>query len=347
MAVVQPIPDDELAAEFADGWGPDHDERPPPAVPDRPLAVLDRAPARPERPAARPVRRRPGDPADLREAAARVRPVSLAGERSVPVVPALEAVVPEGVRRGSTVAVGGTAATTLALALAAGPSAAGSWVAAVGLPGLGLAAAAELGVALERLVVVESPPAEQWATIMAALVGAFDVVLATPDLPVRPAESRRLAARARERGSVIVLVEATTERLAPPARRSAGPRQLPGLEGDLLLTVPDVVWSGVGEGHGTLGARRVVVEARGRGRSARPRRAELWLPDAEGHVRTVEPGEPGASPVTGGPDTAGNDLVAARRERVRRVARQPLVTSGPLDGPAEERAPGTVWSDAG
>ena len=51
-------------------------------------------------------------------------------------------------------------------------------MALVGLPAVGLAAAAEAGVALERLVVVERPPPEHWATVVGALVGAFDAARA-------------------------------------------------------------------------------------------------------------------------------------------------------------------------
>src|SRR5690606_14054535 len=92
----------------------------------------------------------------------RVRPVDLARDRRLPVLPAFEGLLPgAGLRRGATVAVGArpgvTGATSLALALAAGASQAGSWVAAVGLGSLGLVAAAELGVSLERLVLVADP----------------------------------------------------------------------------------------------------------------------------------------------------------------------------------------------
>src|SRR5215217_8670975 len=64
---------------------------------------------------------------------------TLADERLLPVAPALEPLLPHpGLRRGSTVAV--TRSAALALALVAGASAAGSWVAAVGLPDLGIVA---------------------------------------------------------------------------------------------------------------------------------------------------------------------------------------------------------------
>ena len=66
-------------------------------------------------------------------------------------------------------------ATSMALAVAAGPTRAGSWVACVGSDELGWSAAAETGVDLDRLVVVRSTP-QSWATVTAALVDAFDVV---------------------------------------------------------------------------------------------------------------------------------------------------------------------------
>src|SRR5215216_851517 len=75
---------------------------------------------------------------------------TLADERLLPVVPALRPLLPgRGLRRGTTVTVSRSAA--LALALVAGASGAGSWMAAVGLPDLGIVAAAETGIALERL----------------------------------------------------------------------------------------------------------------------------------------------------------------------------------------------------
>ena len=185
------------------------------------------------------------------------RPVSLAEEHVLPVLPALEPLLPGGgLRRGSTVSV--TGSTSLALALVAGPSAAGSWTAAVGLPSLGLVAAAEAGVALERLALVAAP-GDQWPTVAAALLDALDVVLVCPPGRVRVGDARRLVARARERGSVLV---STT--------RWDG--------ADVRLTAAATEWDGVGDGHGHLARRRMEVVATGRGAAAREKRATLWLP---------------------------------------------------------------------
>jgi hypothetical protein len=215
----------------------------------------------------------PPAPEALRRVAERARPVTLAGERTLPVLPALAGLVPEGgLRRGSTVAVEGVGATTLALALGAAASAAGSWTAAVGLPSLGLAAAAELGVVLERLVVVDPPP-DQWAAVVAALLDAVDVVHARPPRRSRvaPGDARRLVARARERGAVLV-----------------GAAALGPVGADLRLEVRRVEWLGpAGGGAGRLEARRVEVVAGGRGAAARERRALLDLPGPDGTVRAV------------------------------------------------------------
>ena len=202
----------------------------------------------------------PPGPAGLPES---VRPVALAGARMLPVLPALAGLLPgEGLRRGSTVAVAGS--TSLALALLAGPSAAGSWCAAVGLPSLGLVAAAEVGVAVGRLALVAAPGGD-WAAVVAALLDALDVVVVRVPERVRAADARRLGARARERGAVLV-----------PLGRWDG--------ADVRLSVATSAWEGLEGGSGHLQARLVEVVAEGRGAAARPRRARLWLPSADGTV---------------------------------------------------------------
>ncbi len=221
---------------------------------------------------ARPVAPR-GDAAALARAVRLARPVSMAREQLLPVLEALQPLLPDaGLRRGWVVAAEGAAATSLALALAAGASAAGSWVGVVGVPSLGLAAAAELGVDLSRLVLVAPPSPGEWATVAATLVDAFDVVLAGPPRRGAAGVARRLQARVRERGAVLCTV------------RASG-----GTEPDLTLTATAVDWEGLEHGAGHLRARRVVVQATGRRAAAQPRRATLWLPDARGAVGVDAP----------------------------------------------------------
>jgi hypothetical protein len=211
----------------------------------------------------------------LSELAELARPVSMAGEQALPLLPALESVLPSGsLQRGYTVSVqGGPGASSLALALAAGASQAGSWVAVVGIPALGVASAAELGVVLERLILIAPPPASLWPTVAAALIDAFDVVLVGwPDVSGNMA--RRLGMRTRERKAVLIPV-------------CSGARSPWNVSSDVRLTVAGGRWEGLGSGHGRLTARRLEVATAGR-RSPMPYRTTLWLPDSSGRV-VVEP----------------------------------------------------------
>jgi len=88
---------------------------------------------------------------------------------------------------------------------------------------------------------------------------------------VRPGDARRLMARARERGAVLVA-------LGQPWPESV----------DVRLTVTAAVWGGLGQGNGHLEARQVEVVASGRGAASRERRLRLWLPGPQG-VAPVEP----------------------------------------------------------
>lgn len=242
-------------------------------------------------------------PSQLREIADRARPVALARELTLPVHPVLQSLLPGGaLQRGTSVGVGGEAASSLALALTAAASQAGSWVAVVGVPELGLVAAVELGVALERLVVVEAPPAPSWGTVVAALVGAFDVILVGPAPRMGRADARRLAARSRERGSV--LVQVGTE---------AGSSTL---ELDVRLDAGRVRWVGLGDGHGHLRARQVRVEATGRRRAARPRQVDLWLPAADGTISIAGPHRDHQRPLHRHLQFAGEGFAAGEAEMV-------------------------------
>ena len=207
----------------------------------------------------------------LQEVAARARPVALAREQVLPVLEPLQRLFPDGLRRGSTVGI--ERSTSLALALVAGPSAEGSWLATVGVSSLGLAAAAEMGVDLEHLVVVGEPPSSSWGTVVATLVDAFDVVLVRPRRRVGVADARRLSARSRERGSVLLV-------LGDVASWPDAP--------DVTLSITGEEWHGIGDGHGHLRARHVDVEATGRRAAARARQASLWLPAAGGGVVAVD-----------------------------------------------------------
>jgi hypothetical protein len=218
-----------------------------------------------------PARELPG------ELAERVRPVALARDHTIPVAPGLRPLLPAGLARGTVLGVearpGATGATSLALMVVAGPSQEGAWVAAAGMPALGLAAAAELGVALERLVVVDAtrPRHRQLASVVAALVDGFDVVLVGHAVAARlhGTETRRLVARVRERRAVLVVV-------GPPRNGGRNGRDPAGSAAvSVRLAVTTSTWEGLDGGAGHLQRRRITVEATGRGAASRPLRAEL------------------------------------------------------------------------
>lgn len=193
--------------------------------------------------------------------------------RAIPTHPALGDLLP-----GGALAAGGryqvTGSTTLALALAQGPSAAGAWCAVVGMPDLGVEAAAGLGLDLERLVLVPHP-GEQWMAVVSALVDVVSVVLVRP--PVRDGRTRvpevqagRLAARLRQREAVLVAMGDWPQ-------------------ADAALAVGDSAWVGLGSGFGHLSARQVTVSSTSQTWAGRVKSRRLWLPDASQQVSAIEP----------------------------------------------------------
>jgi hypothetical protein len=182
--------------------------------------------------------------------------------RMLPVHAALAGLFPRGgLRRGSTVVVRNS--TSLLFALLAKATETGSWAALVGLPNLGLRAAEELGVAVERLALVRHPGADL-PRVVAALLDGMDVVAVDPGR-LTDSQIHRISARTRHRGAVLI---------------ATGP--WPGA--DLELTQEVTSWDGLGDGHGRLATREVHVHARGRGSATRPADAWLHLPAADGSV---------------------------------------------------------------
>lgn len=212
--------------------------------------------------------------ARLELVADRVTPLGLAREQTLPVHDALAPLFPGGVlQRGTVIGVGGPGATSLALAVAAAPSTAGSWTAFVGDTDIGLVATGEHGVALERvLMVVPDPP--EWASALAALIGAVDMIVISPCHRIHESDARRVGARLRERGSVLV---------------SIGSRWPIGA--DVRLDVTEPSWRGLGAGHGVLQSRAVSIVGGGRGAAARPRSLEVLLPGPGGGPRPLDPSD--------------------------------------------------------
>ena len=213
------------------------------------------------------------------------RPVDREGSAVLPVAGPLAGVLPGGgLRRGSAVAVCGS--TSLLLALLAEASRAGAWCALVGLPDLGVQAAAESGLDLSRTALVPRPGPRP-AAVVAALVDGVDVVVLDTTLPgVRwPAGDRqRLGARVRQRGAVLIPVGA--------------PGVWPGAE--VELRAEGSAWAGLGgDGTGRLRSRRVRVRCAARGRPGE-QEVPVLLPGPAGEC--VPDGElPVGAPLTGPP----------------------------------------------
>ncbi len=195
------------------------------------------------------------------------------GSPPLPVLPALARVLPDGLRRGSTLSVHGS--VSLLLALLGAASADGAWCALVGLPPISAEAAAEYGIELSRLAIVPHPGAS-WTTAVGALLDAVDVVAARPPAHLVPGDVRRLAARARTRDAVLMPYLTST---------GAGAPSWPGADVRLQAQAPQ--WDGIGTGYGRLQRRQLRVDASGRGAAARPRTTTLWLPAAGGGAEPI------------------------------------------------------------
>jgi hypothetical protein len=222
-------------------------------------------------------------PAAVEELRARLAAAAGPTAELLPVAAPLDGLFPGGgLARGTVVGVEGSVWLALGV-MARASTETGSWCAVVGHYHLGPAAAAEIGVDLTRLVLVPSP-GNNGPTVVAALLDGVDIVLYHAVRDVRPADARRLAARARERRSVLLV----TGRPWPEAV-------------DLRLRVTDTEWTGLHSGYGRIAARHCRVSARGRGSAARERRVTATLPELgapPAAVATAAPLPAGGAPAT-------------------------------------------------
>jgi hypothetical protein len=194
---------------------------------------------------------------------------TLAHERTIPVVQALADMVPSGqLQRGSNLAVHGVGATSFALALAGEAVRNGSFLAIIAPPTFGLGACIDFDVPLRRVVQFSLTEASSWAQVVAAVIEGFDIVMLADAQRVSAGQTRKLIARNRERGSVLL-------RVGGPAWPDAA---------DLRFDVGEPAWTGLGAGHGHLQARQVAVQVAGRRHRGAPRTHQILLPASEGGV---------------------------------------------------------------
>lgn len=196
----------------------------------------------------------------------------LSSERTLPVSEPFARLLPQrALVRGQTVTCDGSAAASLAFALAADAAAAGSWIAAIDTPWLSAEGLIHLGVPVERIVRVDSGGDQRrWADLAAAATDGFEVIVTNPP-SLTPTMERRLRGKL-ARQAVLIAV---------------GPAL--GSSSDLTLTTSLPVWARAGmRGDGHLSGRRIQLDVTGR-RNGRPRRAVIWLPDPNGRISIAAP----------------------------------------------------------
>ena len=187
----------------------------------------------------------------------------------LPVACALSSLFADGgLPRGRTVACTGDAALSAALALSAAATRAGSWLAVVGVPQLGVGAALEAGVAIERLVLAQPPTTSRaWVTTVAALVEGFEVLVVAPPASLTEHDARRLQSRIVARQSVLVVVHVPV----PPSvvvgsgvghRTGSGASRV--FSADLDVHANTESWSGIERGGSHITQRMVHLRVGGR-----------------------------------------------------------------------------------
>lgn len=180
----------------------------------------------------------------------------------LPITPALAGLLPDqGLRVGSAYSL--SPSPSLLGALLSAASQKGSWCAIIGMPTIGVEAMADLGVDLERLVLVPDP-GPRWLTVATALSEVIPLIAVHPRSRASDADISRLNARLRDRGCTLLVTA-------------------PWPQSEATIRVEKTEWHGLGEGWGLLADRTMTLRATSRRQEA-PRRVQVRLPDALGEV---------------------------------------------------------------
>src|SRR5690606_35033293 len=151
-------------------------------------------------------------------------------------------------------------------ALLAAPSQKGSWCAIVGMPTIGVEAMNDLGVELDRLILVPDP-GPRWLTVATALSEVIPIIAVHPRSRVSDADIARLNARLRDRGCTLLVAASWPQ-------------------AEATIRVEDTQWHGLGSGWGLLSERTVTLRASGR-RFESGRRVRVRMPTSLGTVATA------------------------------------------------------------
>lgn len=176
--------------------------------------------------------------------------------RMLPVPPPLADLLPRGgLTRGTVVSIDGTA--SVLIGLLATVTAGGGHTAVIGMPKLGLLAAAEQGANLAKIGLVPKPESSAIEVAAILLEGHDLVILELSGEAISPSRTRAVIARARSKGAVLVVTNG----------RWDGP--------DLRIESRVVGYTGLEQGHGRVSGVKLEVAAAGKGFQRRTGRMEI------------------------------------------------------------------------
>jgi len=175
---------------------------------------------------------------------------------TLPVPLELRAMFPEGgLVRGRTVLCSGDAAVAMALRVVSSATQAGSWLGIVGVHNVGVQAASEHGVALQRVVFVQpaSSSRTEWVSTVAAAADGFDVLMLEVPRGITEADARRVQTRIQARRNALVLVGAMHQSAVQSV-----------FQPDVIMNTATTQWHGIERGAGYVQGRDVQVAVSGR-----------------------------------------------------------------------------------
>lgn len=222
-------------------------------------------------------------PPSLRELAEKIRPVTWAQENRFVLEGQLGELLGGGVQAGSVLSCEGTGSSSFALLLATQLAGEQRWTAIVGAEEISPAAAIDMGLSPLRTAYIQST--SRPADVVAALLGLIDVVVLDARLDLHSSQIRRLQARLREKGSVLIVLQPDVFRSGKALSTRSS---LANWSADISFQTSGWQWEGIGKGHGYLQVRRARLQKSGRRQANRFREQMYELSDGAHSFRFVE-----------------------------------------------------------